>query len=61
MALITMKVTGYYTAEVPDDVNDEIMHKGNEITQEEDFGALRDIEWHVSSIQHDDGEFDEFE
>ena len=60
MAYITVKVEGYCTVEVPDGDNESIMTAGNEKVQDEDFGALRNIEWRVSSIEHDDGGFEEF-
>lgn len=60
MAKVTMEITGYYIVEVPDgDVNTIVAH-GNEATESADFGELVDIEWDISSIEHDDGRYEEF-
>lgn len=60
MAYITMHVEGYITVEVNDNTDDEMMREGNQIVSDEDFGNLRDIEWQVHTIEHENGSITEY-
>jgi len=61
MAKITMKVSGYFTVDVPDGTLDEMLCEGNNATDSADFGPLKDIEWFWFDAEHDDGSIENYE
>lgn len=54
---VTMQVTGFYTVKVTSENLELTVQKANKEAENEDFGALEDIDWAVHYITDENGNY----